>query len=323
MTLPASGQISLSQVNTELGLSSTALIAMGDAAVRGLFEVPSGQIAMSNGYGKANVFSFAISTNQTDANLRTLATTAGWNGTAPVQATINSGVVISGTVQGNSTAALTVDGSWPGGVTLTNNGSIIGRGGNGGAGGFAFSPFTLGAAGSGSTGGRALSASVALTLDNTSGTIAGGGGGGAGGQCAGADQDPNGGFHGAGGGGGGGRSSNTNSSGGGGGGTGSNSQPLIYDGGSGGTGTISAAGSGGIGGRRGYASAYINGASGGSGGAYGTGGSGGGSASTVGPGFAPSIRLGPAGSAGGAGQAISGNSNITYVATGTRIGPIV
>tara|TARA_R110002153_G_scaffold252425_1_gene410191 strand:+ start:362 stop:1117 length:756 start_codon:yes stop_codon:yes gene_type:complete len=53
MTLPASGQITLNQVNVELSLSGTAQIGMGDAAVRGLFNVSSGQITMANGYGKS------------------------------------------------------------------------------------------------------------------------------------------------------------------------------------------------------------------------------------------------------------------------------
>lgn len=52
MTLP-SGQISLSQVNTELGYSSTAQINMGATAVRTLAGVPSGAIAMSNLQGKS------------------------------------------------------------------------------------------------------------------------------------------------------------------------------------------------------------------------------------------------------------------------------
>jgi len=52
MTLPASGAISLNNVNVELGLSGTASISMNDANVRSLFAVPSGQISMSNGYSK-------------------------------------------------------------------------------------------------------------------------------------------------------------------------------------------------------------------------------------------------------------------------------
>tara|TARA_R110000803_G_scaffold61711_2_gene121707 strand:- start:318 stop:1142 length:825 start_codon:yes stop_codon:yes gene_type:complete len=54
MTLPASGQISLNQVNVELGYSGTAQIDMGSSAVRGLFGVASGAIDMADGYGKAN-----------------------------------------------------------------------------------------------------------------------------------------------------------------------------------------------------------------------------------------------------------------------------
>lgn len=54
MTLQASGAISLSQVNTELGLSSTAAISLNDAAVRTLAGVASGAISMSNLYGKSN-----------------------------------------------------------------------------------------------------------------------------------------------------------------------------------------------------------------------------------------------------------------------------
>jgi hypothetical protein len=54
MTLPASGPISLLDVNVELGYSSTATISLNDAAVRTLFGVASGQISMSDGYGKSN-----------------------------------------------------------------------------------------------------------------------------------------------------------------------------------------------------------------------------------------------------------------------------
>ena len=54
MTLPVSGAISLNNVNVELGLSGTASINMGSAAVRGLFGVASGAITMANGYGKSS-----------------------------------------------------------------------------------------------------------------------------------------------------------------------------------------------------------------------------------------------------------------------------
>ncbi len=57
MTLPV-GQISLGQVNTELGLSSTTTISLNQASVRALAGVPSGQIAMSNLQGKSNISYF-------------------------------------------------------------------------------------------------------------------------------------------------------------------------------------------------------------------------------------------------------------------------
>ena len=175
MTLPASGAISLNQVNVELGLSGTTSINMNQASVRALFGVPSGAISMSNGYGKSNEFPFTISSNQTNANLRTLAVNAGWNQSTKVAATINSGIYVYSTAVG--TPGLTINGAFPNGVVLTNNGLIVGMGGNGGRNGQL--PFS---SASGTIGGLALSVSSAVTINNGSGTVGGGGGGGGGSQ---------------------------------------------------------------------------------------------------------------------------------------------
>lgn len=306
MTLPA-GTISLSDVNVELSKSSIATISLNDADVRGLAGVPSGFIDLQDLQGKSAVFAYTITTNQTDLNLRTLALANGWNGTFAAQITVNSGVSISGSVAGNSTAALTIDGSWPNGVTLVNNGSIVGRGGNGGNGGN----------GTGTAGGKALQASVACSINNV-GTIAGGGGGGGGGltgfganrSCS-MDSDSCSAGSGGGGGGGGGQSNVAfNASGGAGAGsTSGGSCAIVTNGGAGGTGTSGGAGEGGSAGvatgcRCAGCAGFGN--VGAAGGAYGT--AGGTAASGVG---------------GAAGQAVNGNSNITWVAFGTRLGTIV
>ena len=54
MTLQSSGAISLANVNTELGRSSTANISLGESAVRTLAGIASGTISLSSLYGKSN-----------------------------------------------------------------------------------------------------------------------------------------------------------------------------------------------------------------------------------------------------------------------------
>lgn len=192
MTMVSSGPISIGgsattgglnqSINIELGRSATASSNLNESALRTLAGVPSGAIALSNFYGKSSGFAFTISTNQSNANLRTLAVSAGWNQTQAVIATINPGVQIRSTAVG--TPALTINGSWPGGVRLNNNGVIIGQGGTGGQGanGVGYPPSQFGPnykGQDGFAGGTALTASVPVTIQNN-GTIGGGGGGGGG-----------------------------------------------------------------------------------------------------------------------------------------------
>jgi len=167
MALPSSGTISLNDIQTEFG--GTNPISMSEYYRGGSFvtdnntSVPtSGTIDMGDFYGAVKLFSFTISTDTQEANLSTLATAAGWNGTDPVSATISSGVYLWS--DDTSVGGLTIPSSMNGLVTITNNGYIIGRGGDAG----------------GNDGGPALvNNATGVTLTNASGAyIAGGGGGG-------------------------------------------------------------------------------------------------------------------------------------------------
>lgn len=308
MTLPASGAISFNAINVELGVAGTTQASLGQTSYRNLAGVASGQISMSNFYGKANQFAFTISSNQTNANLASLATAAGWNGSSKLIATIGSGVYISSNSTG--TPGLTVNGSFPGGVELVNNGFIIGMGGNGGNGPSAYQNSFSGGT-NGSAGGLALSVSSAVSITNN-GTIGGGGGGGGGGTASYLQGDKGASWVYGGGGGGGGRSGATNSSGGSGGSAAAGVSANV-SGISGSAGTSSAAGSGGNGGYGIAAGGFRGG--GGTGGTWGAAGS-------TGNADRPSLSSsGPFGG-GSAGGAVSGNGNITWVATGTRLGSI-
>lgn len=191
MTLNSSGPISLGGTTTgqsieiELGGSGTSQISLNCSNVRSLLGVSSGQISMSSAYGKSSNFSFSqtISSNYTNYNLHNSLISAGWNGTQKVNAsvTINSGVSVYSTSTGTYAFLISCIPSGSS-VTVTNNGRIMGMGGNGGAGGPvgpACPTYGCNFAGSGGSGGPAFYTNASITLYNN-GTIGGGGGGGGG-----------------------------------------------------------------------------------------------------------------------------------------------
>lgn len=188
MTLPASGTLSLSQIQAEFGLGGSNPISLSEY-YRGGSYVPniaannniptSGAISISNFYsGQGRIIATLTSSgNLYNFNLATALTqTIGWNQVTPIDVTlnINSGTVIAGT--GNYTAqaygASFVIPNFPNGsiVTINNSGIIAGAGGY---------PFWLG----GRTdlyisGGNALVVQFSNTVINNYGYIVGGGGAG-------------------------------------------------------------------------------------------------------------------------------------------------
>ena len=179
MALQSSGAISLNDIQTEFGGTNPISISeyyRGGAFVTGNNTgVPtSGEIALSDFYGAAQLFTHTITSNQEEINLATYLTAQGWTSGSPIVLTINSGVYIWS--DNTSVAALTIPSSLNGLLTVTNNGFIIGKGGNGGSGSTA-----------GGNGGDAIANfATGVTWTNASGSyIAGGGGGGGGGTNAG------------------------------------------------------------------------------------------------------------------------------------------
>jgi hypothetical protein len=177
MPLPL-GQISMSEVNTELALSATATITMNDTAVRTLAAVPTGAISMTNLQGKGAAFAATISSPQLQMDLFSFAAGAGYpptGGAATI--TVAPGVYIWSNNTG--VAAMTIpNGFGAGNLTLINNGFIMGQGGAGAPG-----PSLA----NGSAGGPAISINQPVTINNTNPAayIGGGGGGGGGGASPG------------------------------------------------------------------------------------------------------------------------------------------
>jgi hypothetical protein len=177
-------------IGVELGRSSTATISMSESAVYTLAgTLLGGQISFSTFYGKSAsvTYNLTIASNTTNYNMATAAMSAGWmvGQTATINCTINSGVEVTSTSTGSyafDTGSAFV--GQPVTLNLTNNGTIAGKGGNGGHGSYniVVNQSSVNAHGeNGVAGGPSLIARQAITITNN-GTIGGGGGGGGGGE---------------------------------------------------------------------------------------------------------------------------------------------
>ena len=182
MTLVATGQISIGNISSELGLSATSTRSLNDSDGRTLAGVASGAISLSSFYGKSNGFAFnqTISANTANYNLKAAAIAAGWNQTNKLIATvtINAGVYVYAT-DGNTAFSTGV--TFPATSTLAviNNGTILGYGGhNTYYLDINYEPQYDGT--NGTAGGPAMLFQYATAVTNN-GRIAGGGGGGGGG----------------------------------------------------------------------------------------------------------------------------------------------
>lgn len=181
MTLPV-GQISLSEVNTELSISpASTLITMNDAAVRTLAGVGGSgtTISMQNLQGKASLIALTIAGDTNNFNLHTTAVAAGWSG-QQLQLTINPGIVVGSTSTGAFALLVPSSLNPAPSVTIINNGRVAGRGGNGGLGGRGGPPGSPLPGTAGALGGNAVFLGRPAIITNN-GTLAGGGGGGGGG----------------------------------------------------------------------------------------------------------------------------------------------
>ena len=117
MALPASGAISLFDVNDELGLSHSAQIGLLCTNVRTLFAVASGAVGMTTGYGKSNTSVPGAPTigtaTATGATTATVAFTApGSNGglTITSYTAVSSPGGITGTLSQAGSGTITVSG---------------------------------------------------------------------------------------------------------------------------------------------------------------------------------------------------------------------
>ena len=140
MAIPASGAISLDDIQTEWGGSNpigmSEYYGDGDYVYDGAADgddnaIPeSGAIDISDFYDTTAATVLTISSNTNNYNIKTAVQNAGADLNTPVLLTIASGVTVG--AADNSAPAMKTDTGWGSGVsiTITNQGSIVGGAGS-------------------------------------------------------------------------------------------------------------------------------------------------------------------------------------------------
>lgn len=307
MPLPSSGTLTLNDIQNEFGGSNP--ISLSEYYRGGSFVISSdrnaliptsGAISISNFYGSSSRSTIEVVITASTSNFDVYSVVSSnpqyFPGKTDVNVSINNGVSLGSS--STDTYALSVPSQFSptDTVTILNQGTILGAGGNGGNGGSATRRFppanpTVTAGTPGLGGGSAIYVNRPTTITNLNVISGGGGGGGgSGGRIDGGPVTRV--FAGAGGGGG-----------------------LGY----------SVAGSGGTAGTATNPLGPVTGASPGSSGTSSSGGSGGSPGGGPGGGYGAAGSAGSAGTGGtggAAGNYIVGNAFVTWPATGTRYGGV-
>lgn len=182
MVITTSGPISIGTIVNEFGGTRPHSLSEYYRGTGLVSDVPQNSlvpsvrntpISLGNFYGTVKLFIFTINENVQEINLRNYLLARGWNGADPVQLTLAAGRYLW---SDNVTIPAVTTGVFPAGLTFTNNGFIMGKGGRGGNAVIDAAVSTLGPR-NGQNGGPAFSLSSPTTIINNS-YIGGGGGGG-------------------------------------------------------------------------------------------------------------------------------------------------
>ena len=202
MALPSSGALSLAAIQTEYGGSAPISLSEyyrsnGYVTANNTGVPTGGTISIGNFYGTVRRVAVSLTIGGTTANYN-LWDNRGGNyatGISDITLTINPGVVVGSGSTGAYALLVTSAFNTGDTVRIVNNGTIVGKGGNGGDGKYAGG----GSGGAGEGGGPAVYIERPTTIENN--YIMGGGGGGGGGS-GGFTQNKGGSGYGGGGGGG-------------------------------------------------------------------------------------------------------------------------